>query len=299
MLLLCGCIHALILSASSVFLILLPWFVWFFLHFFCFHFQFSLPAAMVFHFVLAFLHVWLHLDFLGCCFHIALILCMLVCLMRFFFCFMHVGFVSQWMFFLFRNLEYCLIFCMLGCLWMFFFVVLISSAAEEFFFHACLLCFTTNVVSFWKHGMLFDFLHLWLVMVVFGWCWSFGAYGCLLAFLISCMFGCLWFFCGGVGHLLVFCAFSIGSNCHLLDAFSINSSTTPNLLPLICVNAWSVCSTTSNSLLLFSLFSFVGLLGFFFVYPVFSSSWVCEMLWSCIWCLLFLHVWLLFFMWIF
>ena len=159
--------------ASSVFLILLPWFVWFFLHFFCFHFQFSLPAAMVFHFVLAFLHVWLHLDFLGCCFHIALILCMLVCLMRFFFCFMHVGFVSQWMFFLFRNLEYCLIFCMLGCLWMFFFVVLISSAAEEFFFHACLLCFTTNVVSFWKHGMLFDFLHLWLVMVVFGWCWNF------------------------------------------------------------------------------------------------------------------------------
>ena len=79
------------------FLFLLPRFAWFFLHFFYFHFQLSLPAVMVFHFVFAFLHVRLNLDFLGCCFHIMLILCMLVYLMRFFFCFMHVGFVSQCM----------------------------------------------------------------------------------------------------------------------------------------------------------------------------------------------------------
>ena len=50
--------------------------------------------------------------------------------------------------------------------------------------------------------MLFDFLHVWLVMVVFGWYWSFVAYGCLLASFISCMLGCLWLLLGGVGHLL-------------------------------------------------------------------------------------------------
>ena len=99
-----------------------------------------------------------------------------------------------------------------GC----FFVVFIASVAEEFLFHACLLCFTSNVVfvvfifcmlissaieeflfhaclvSFWRSGMLFVFLHVWLVMVVFGWCWSFVAYGCFLGFFISWMFGCLW-----------------------------------------------------------------------------------------------------------
>ena len=42
-----------------------------------------------------------------------------------------------------------------------FFLLLISSTVEEFLFHAWLLCFTTNVVSFWKHGILFDFLHVW------------------------------------------------------------------------------------------------------------------------------------------
>ena len=68
-------------------------------------------------------------------------------------------------------------------------MVFIASATEEFLFHACLLCFTLNVVfifcmlissaieeflfhaclvSFWRSGMLFVFLHVWLVMVVFG-----------------------------------------------------------------------------------------------------------------------------------
>ena len=80
-------------------------------------------------------------------------------------------------------------------------MVFIASATEEFLFHACLLCFTLNVVfifcmlissaieeflfhaclvSFWRSGMLFVFLHVWLVIVVFGWCWSFVAYGCFL-----------------------------------------------------------------------------------------------------------------------
>ena len=53
-----------------------------------------------------------------------------------------------------------------------------------------------NVVSFWKPGMLFDFLHVGLVMVVFGWCWSFVAYGCLLAFFYFLHAFFLLHFCG-------------------------------------------------------------------------------------------------------
>ena len=53
--------------------------------------------------------------------------------------------------------------------------MLISSVAEEFLFCAWL-------VSFCRSGMLFDLLHVWLVMVFFGMCWSFVAYGYLLAF---------------------------------------------------------------------------------------------------------------------
>ena len=62
--------------------------------------------------------------------------------------------------------------------------LLISSPAEELWFHACLVCFTANVVSFWKPQMLFHF-------------------GNLECCLISCMFGWLWLFLGGIGHLLL------------------------------------------------------------------------------------------------
>ena len=34
-------------------------------------------------------------------------------------------------------------------------------------FHACWLCFTMNVFSFSKPGILFDFLYAWLLMDVF------------------------------------------------------------------------------------------------------------------------------------
>ena len=36
-----------------------------------------------------------------------------------------------------------------------------------FLFHACLLCLTRNVVSFWWAGILFYFVHVWLLMGFF------------------------------------------------------------------------------------------------------------------------------------
>lgn len=51
--------------------------------------------------------------------------------------------------------------------WVFF----ISSDAEEFLFHACLLCFDWNVVSFWKPETLYYFLYVLVLINVFWW-WS-------------------------------------------------------------------------------------------------------------------------------
>jgi len=74
------------------------------------------------------------------------------------FCFMHVYYVSQGMLFHFGDLEYCFILCMFGCLWIFFlllftninvFCFVCGFSSHEFLFHACLLCLTRNVVSFW------------------------------------------------------------------------------------------------------------------------------------------------------
>ena len=146
---------------------------------------------MVLHLMLAFLHVWLHVDFLGCCFHIGLILCMLVCLMRFFFCFMHVGFVSQWMFSFFD--------CVVGCLWMFFCGVHCFSYRGVFvscmftLFHIeC--CFHFLHVDFFSHRgvfvscMLSFILEIWNV-VCFPPCLV--SYGCFWVVLVIC---CLWMF---------------------------------------------------------------------------------------------------------
>ena len=57
-------------------------------------------------------------------------------------------------------------------------------------------------------------------------------------------------------------------------------------LPLICINASCVwihacfnSLTTTNLFLLFSLFCLVHLLYFVLIFLVFSSSWVCQLLW--------------------
>ena len=77
-------------------------------------------------------------------------------------CFLHFPFVFRYYFYAFYLEFFSLCF-----------FLLISSAAEEFLFHTWLLWFTTNVVSFWKPGILFDFLHVWLLMDAFWWCCSF------------------------------------------------------------------------------------------------------------------------------
>ena len=85
-----------------------------------------------------------------------------------------------------------------------------------------------------------------------------------------CFFHFLSFFFIFVSSSLPLCFLRFLS--YLLDAFPINSSTTPNLFTLICVNASSVwmnscfnSSTTHNLLPLFSLFCFLYLLSFFFI----------------------------------
>ena len=42
--------------------------------------------------------------------------------------------------------------------------------SHGFLFHACLLCLTRNVVSFWWSGTLFHFVHVWLFMDFFSCC---------------------------------------------------------------------------------------------------------------------------------
>ena len=44
----------------------------------------------------------------------------------------------------------------------------ISSDTEEFLFHAWLLCFGSNVVSFWKPGILFNFCMFWCLSMFLG-----------------------------------------------------------------------------------------------------------------------------------
>ena len=56
---------------------------------------------------------------------------------------MHGYFVSQRMLFHFGNMEYCLIFCMFGCLWMFFMkAVCLSSIRPDI---TCLNLFANNL----------------------------------------------------------------------------------------------------------------------------------------------------------
>ena len=50
---------------------------------------------------------------------------------------MHGYFVSQRMLFHFGNMEYCLIFCMFGCLWMFFGGVVHLLFTVSYNDHAC------------------------------------------------------------------------------------------------------------------------------------------------------------------
>ena len=199
---------------------------------------------MVFHFVLVFLHVWLHVDFLGCCFYFVLILSMLVCLMRFSFCCMHVGFVSRWMFFLFRNLKYCLVFCVLGCLWMFFCGVDFFSRIEVFvscmftLFHIeyCLCCFHFLYVDFFcRRGvfvlcMVSFILQIWNVvwfvacLVGYGFFWNVLVICCLWIFACFLLQTCFLYLCHFVTTLLPlfacivlhFCMFTCIWVCQLL-----------------------------------------------------------------------------------
>ena len=178
-----------------------PYFAWLFHHFSCFQLQLSLPTAMVFHFVLAYVHVWLHVDFLGCCFHFVLILCMLVCLMRFFFCCMHVGFVSGWMILIFQNVEYCL--CCFHFLYVDFF-------CRKGVFVSCMLSFILQIWNVvWFAACLVDNDCFWMVLVI---CclWMFAyfllqtCFLCLSHFATTllplfacfvlhfCMFTCIW-----------------------------------------------------------------------------------------------------------
>jgi len=109
-------------------------------------------------------------------------------------------------------------------------------------------------------------------------CWVFGDFTPPALGLIFCHLTCCVVF--------VFCWLLcvLNPEAHLRECFLVAPLFL--FLPLICINASCVwihacfnSLTTTDLFLLFSLFCLVHLLSFFLFFPVFNSSWVCQLLW--------------------
>ena len=171
---------------------------------FCVSLLFSCILLRVFHFLFLLVDFFRHTRVFVSCMLIVSHkeCCFILVTWNIVFSFMHAYCVSQGMLFHFGDLEYCFTLCMFGCLWIFFlllftniniFYFVCGFSSHEFLFHACLLCLTRNVVSFWWPGILLHFVHVWLLMDFF-----------LLLFI--CCSQTSKFFALFVAILLVFCS---------------------------------------------------------------------------------------------